>query len=505
MSAILRALAQGHTASAVLKMLAKSNPSLASKVNTALSIGYTAEKILSLLSKQTSESRSGVELSNSERIARNSQRAGDVAKKALMTSAAIGAGGLLAASMQGVQNQLPSSVPNIGPKPMSNAPVPAPAIPNSPSIGRPQALSPGLQAQKPPLAPPLKLPSQSLPPPPPSPSGMQGQGQAPLGKIPTQSQQPPSIDSPAIIREMGLEPKINNLLKAGNPPELVGQVLSQQLRPGEKKWLDDQIKAGKAAPLPDLVKDFVGKTSQNASQSPTVPQSVSEVGNQGIFAPKAQEARQAPVKGEEIITNDGRVGLLESERNGKALLKDDEGKLHQVSKKDYEPVPDDWKKITVDLSKVPESSKSAALAEFMPSPDKKNVFVKYWEGHKPVMYWYFKKDSGEFSDDVLERIQEGLDAPISSGVKFGGSWNQEDADSRGSANHKEIKSQAQSLEDVQSGRMIKGKRIENDPNKPLWFVRVPITFRHGMYEAVIDELKKAEKLFDEEQKRKSKI
>lgn len=451
MSAILRALAQGHTANAVLKMISKSNPALASKVSTALSIGYTAEKILSLLSKETSENQTGVELSNSERIARNSARAGDVAKKAVMTATAIGAGGLLAAGMQGVQGQLPPPVPNIGPRPMSNAPVRPTPTRNAPLSAPQQTLQPPPLPQTQPSA----VPSQSLPPQPPLQGKMPAQGQQPEGTLTTltQTQQPPSIDSVSIIREMGLDQKINNLLAQGKSPEQVSQEVVGSFNPKQRKLFTEKVQKGQIPPTFDaIIRDYASKS------------------------PKMEQPAQKPVKGDLVALPNGEIGELEHIKEKQALVKDDAGKLHKVKSTDLESLTNKYKDVHIDVSTVPESERSAPLYSIRTANDDRNLIVEFFPRNEVVAddeYEYIRKDGKPFDPALLQRLQEGVDIPVTSGFEWAGFWNADKGDSRGSTNHHEIKIQAQDKEAVE-----KGEEAEN-PSMPLWFVRKKSLFRHG--------------------------
>ena len=112
----------------------------------------------------------------------------------------------------------------IGPAPMSNAPVAAPPIQHT------TPASTGVAA----------------------------------AAVPTPQPQGPSVNSLQVINDMGLASKIDNLAQAGNTPEAIEAGLQSGLTAGQRKWLSDEIRAGQAKPLREMVQDYL--TAKPAQQ-----------------------------------------------------------------------------------------------------------------------------------------------------------------------------------------------------------------------------------------------
>jgi len=134
--------------------------------------------------------------------------------------------------------------------------------------------------------------------------------------------------------------------------------------------------------------------------------------------------------------------------------------------------------IVFDPSEVPENMKSAALAISLPLPDRSAILNMFHDGS---FYLYKRKDGKPIDESIVRRIIDGTDIPMTKGSTFMGGWDPEDADSRGSANYKELTKMAQNEED------------EDDPNKPLVFQKITDSFVHGYIKQFMELLREATK------------
>lgn len=408
MSGIFKALSQGYTASSILKMLTSSNPSLASKVKKAMIAGYTVDKIVNFLGNATSTGNSTRALSDSERIARNTQKAGNIVKGTALAAGALGVGAL-ARGMAGV-----------GPQVMANAPGQATPGGNIPQT-TPQPPQPVGQTQP---AQPLAQPSQSSLPQSPLPGNTPSQQQTPIQTPP--AQQPP-IDSIAILKEMGLDAKVNNLLNAGNPPETISSLIHQTLAPHQKKWLDKALKEGKAKTISEMVDDF----AQNPEARRAVSKQGIEAMNEEIqpqepssssIEPDSATLQEKPklAKGRLVASPSG-IGELESIRNKEALVKGESGKLHKVKVDDLieSPLPEkDLATLHDELIKGIEEetgedvSRMVNWAGYNPQTNKLSFLP-----HIGALYIY-----GNISPEDREFLTSTLNVRKTSGKNWIGAW-----------------------------------------------------------------------------------
>ncbi len=401
MTPVIQAAAQGYTAHQILNFLSQAYPKINPHIKKAAASGYTTNQILKFINQMMEEETFGEYVTPSEREGKHKEKIDSLGKMILGTGAtALGlnqfsqslpqlAQGLLGNAPQASQQgAIPPGSPmqaQVGPQPMANAPVAPPTLQQG-AISQTQQ---GLAPQQP-----QEVATANF-------------------QQPEFSPQQPPIDSASIIREMKLEPKINNLLKAGNPPEIVGATLDQQLRPGEKKWLDEQIKAGRAKPLPEMVNEYA-KTAQNAIGSSIEPQGMSEAKEVKMQRP------EKPVKGDLVATQHG-LGDLESMRDKQALIKDDSGKLHRVKSSDIieSPLP---KKDLADLydeiisgierETGEEVSRNVNWAGYDPESN-----ILAYRPHLGALYTY-----EDISPDDAQQLTSILNKRKSTGENFIGAW-----------------------------------------------------------------------------------
>lgn len=454
MSNLIPSIVGSYSAQEILRFIARVYPELGMKIRTAEGLGRSAEDILRYINRLNKGNFSPAKKSPSSNPYLEAQ---DLTKKVhpigkmVMGAAAAGLGAY------GISRGLPAIANSkVGRGILS-------AVGLSPSSSQqPDTTSaPSMQTSGP-----LDMPTQVQQPTQPEIQSVQPQ-------ITPQPQQPPTVDSEAIIREMGLEPKLNNFLSSGMRKEDIAPVVDRLLAPHQKKWLEAKIKSGEAKPLPELIDDYVNKPRSSMQTAPVGLQS------NKMQAAKldVQPASKKPLsKGEMVETPDGMIGELASVRDKEALIKDDSGKLHKVKSNDLESLVEKYKNVHIDTSKIPESERSAALYGVRTANQNKNLLIEFFPRNENVSdeeYEYIRKDGKPFDEELLTRLREGVDVPVTSGIEWAGFWNADKGDSRGSANHHDIVMKAQDKEAVENGEET------DDPSRTLWFVKKKSLFRHG--------------------------
>lgn len=284
MTPILRALALGYAAPQILEFVSRAFPSLTSKIKKAKSSGYSTEQILSILNQGFGGGSGEVGTEASIQNQRDVQR--EQAGKDLLK---LGAGSF---ATRALTSAIPEFVGSLkgALQPREMAPLEEIVQAGSPSPMPPNA---------PPLPPPLK-PEQLI-------QAVQGQEpnqKQPVIQSPKQNaQQPPTFDSGAILAELGLDEKINNLLSQGQTPERITQDIVGSLKPKQKKEFTEMVRSGRATHMLGMVRDYAEKNKANIAVKPQ--------------------------KGNLVATPSG-IGELESIRNKEGLVKDENGKLHKV-------------------------------------------------------------------------------------------------------------------------------------------------------------------------------
>lgn len=302
---IFKALALGYAPQQILQFLQSAYPSLSPRIKRARSAGYGFSDILNILNISMGGKPGDVRTEAQIQSDRDKSQ-GKITKSLL----ALGAGAL---GSSVIARGLPSIVQQdaLGEKEQQGASLP-------PISGIPQGGLQHEEASSQTLRPQLASQKQLL--------QDQPEIQTQSSVENTGSQPPPSIDSVSIIREMGLEPKINNLLKAGNSPQQISAAVVASLTPGQKKWFTEQVRLGKARDMLGMVTDYVssGRTAQNAPGSNIVTQDMSEPG----LGKETQPAK--PVKGDFVAAPGNIVGDIADIREKEALVRDENGKLHKV-------------------------------------------------------------------------------------------------------------------------------------------------------------------------------
>ncbi len=192
-----------------------------------------------------------------------------------------------------------------------------------------------------------------------------------------------------------------------------------------------------------------------------------------------EEKKNQPVKaftkGEYAITPDNEFGEIVA-TSPKSALVEVNGKVKSIPLDQLQAEPEMVKnaKIVIDPSMVPENTRSAALSFAMAPPSRKDIYISY--GLDGKFYKYSRKDGQPLDEEVVNKIKDGLEMPITTGETYLGSWNKDQADSRGAFAIKELVKNAQ-----RQGE-------EDDPSKPYTFEELPSIYIHGYIKEYLDAL-----------------
>lgn len=206
------------------------------------------------------------------------------------------------------------------------------------------------------------------------------------------------------------------------------------------------------------------------------------------YDPKPIEKPEQVEKGETVITDTG-VGTVKS-KSGRHFLVEENGKVKKIPLEELRAEPEAIKnaEIVIDPRNIPENMRSAALGMAIPMPDRSSIITMF--GPSKDFYVYRRKDGKALDDEIVQRIIEGVDTPMTKGDTFMGSWDPDVGDSRGSASYKELVKMAQKAGDP------------DDPSKPLIFEKIEDSFVHGFIGEFLDTLKEAGKQFGAKKKKK---
>lgn len=487
MTALLSALGAGVSSKKILDYLMRKSPELAPKISTALASGLSAEKILKWFSKDKNFGKLKSSMENEYPMQQNAnplvqaqnirnQNLGQDSASALQRHLPSIAGGLTAAvaapyatrAAQGVlARALPSSLTGIGSQSPSGI---SQAIQNvvNPDISSMVSPSGSPQEQN-------QLKSSSFQPP-----------VNPTIAQPEASNLPQvksNIATEILNKFPGVEAKINDMLASKNTPEAIAQYF-KQFNPNQTKKLEKEA----GVSIQEIISEYVAK-KQTEEPAHVEPQ------GQELDVPE-ETGEVEPVKietGHTVASPQG-IGEVKAIRNGKAIIEVD-GKKHQVNEDELETEPEEVKTSTLEFnpSSVPEELRSAPLNEVYLPHDRRHVTIKYNAGLKPIRYIYFRKDNQPIPTDYINKIVEGVQLPVTSGLNFWGAWDASKSDSRGSANYEELVSNSQ-----EEGE-------PDDSSKEYWMIKEEALYEHPYLEkAGKEELRRKEKEFNEAKKKRRK-
>jgi len=464
MNPIAQGLALGYSAQKLIGFLSKAFPSLTPKIRQAQRNGHTAEQVLGFLSKtMDNEVPKGV---SQQEVLKATDRNQEMLTKH----------GLAALGGSAATYALSRAIPRIAQGLLPGAGQPPPAAPNpNPVHGQPGAAPqtqqmPGVQNNQPnalPQQPPVNQVAGNIP-------------QAP------QPQQPKTNITQLFNKHNAIE-KIDDLIKSGNGAETVAAYF--------KKFFPQMVKDIEKE-TGGTVEDAIGRYAEEKQAAPQEQKMLESEGKKLDVPKETGEVKQEtkPISKNEIVASPQGVGEVREIRGDKALVEVD-GKLHKVDIEDLEGEPEEVKnsKFDFDLADVPEDLRSAPLNEVYTPSDRRHVTVKYNAGLKPVRYLYYRKDGRPLSEDYVNKIKEGTQLPVSSGMSFWGVWNADKSDSRGAANYEELVKNSQE------------EGTQDDPNKEYWFVKEEAVYEHPYMELKgKKELRELEKKFNEERKKRKK-
>lgn len=485
---ISSALGAGHSIKQILKYLSQHNPQMASQISSALNAGHTAEHVLNYISrheksigKLISEKQEKRPSENLYKTAQTSLHPSLVgaAKFAGATAATIGGGLALSRAIpQILQTGIGQNIPT------------GPTSPNQPNPQTPQSpISPqgNLGAQQNQGQP---ISTQSIFP-----------SQPPVaGNIPQQAQavQPEvkPINVSEIINKHGLAKHIEELSQNVKDPKAIAAILYNKFPKEMKKF---QEEAGK--PMEEAIAEYMQTNVKpldievTNEKAPIVNQEEVEASSVESESKELDVSQEAPkIEAGQTVASPQGVGEVKAIRNGKAIIEVN-GKKHQVDEDELESEPEEVRdaKFDFDPSTIPEDLRSAPLNEVYLPHDRRHITVKYNAGLKPIRYIYFRKDEKPLSTDYINKIVQGVQLPISSGLNFWGAWDASKSDSRGSANYHELVSNSQ-----EEGE-------PDDPTKEYWVIKEEAIYEHPYLEkAGKEELRRKEKEFNEAKKKPRK-
>jgi KTSC domain len=435
------AISAGFTIKQILNFLGDTFPELGNRMKDAHKAGKSADEILKYLSKvDKSQFKKYVGKSRPTKIypeessvnpyiaATQAQKNYDPTPESLKTAAKVG---LSAAGAYGVSKILPKAIqgiagliksPDIGPKPMSNAPV-QPQQASTPQISNTQ--------QTP------TLPQQS-----------------------SYNATPPSItpeNSISVIEQMGIGPQIQTLQSAGNTTEAISAAIGTTMKPHQRKWLDEQIKAGKSKPLADLITDYLGQSITQPETAPIAPES-RQTGEKQPEVIKEQP-KLKPQKGELVATPSGEVGELKDIKNTEGLVEED-GKLHKTKLSDLKAPGESEVEVVERLLEIPEIDKSGPLSYWTYDDQDNELFVMFHNGES---YKYL-----DVPEEIIDQLEKASVIPKGKGINKYGAWSPEQKPEFSPQAGKEIVSRGATLSNLIITHQKYKKPKKGEPPNPFY-------------------------------------
>lgn len=367
MNPFSKALEEGYSEDELLNFAMNAFPALKKKISGALKTGYSAKEIINFISNLLGKTQKEVKSSSNmtqQSVHAQQMRQDEMKQEQLLKTGASLAGGAVAG------RALQSAVPQI------SGLLSKRGLPKAPGQQAPKAIS--------------------------APTGQITQA------IPTNTTQATSVapaaanaavgpSSQDLIKQMGLDTKIDNLVQ-NNPPEVVSQAVKGILTPGQKTWLKSQTDQ----PIEEIVNEYI---TQNKPEE------------------KPQKMALLP---------DGEIGKVVDERQGITTLEAEDGKTSNFKTDDLLEDPDEIITAVKDILKIPEAARSAPIAWTSYSPESKKLYVMFHSG-KTVEY-------DDFSEEEFNDISQGKHSAKTTGGNIYGIWSPEDEEkSRGATFHNLIR------------------------------------------------------------------
>lgn len=237
-------------------------------------------------------------------------------------------------------------------------------------------------------------------------------------------------ESPDVLSQLGLSEQAQNMLQAGNAPELVaGYMQSYEMKTPEakemkRKYGDDlrriltenatKLKE-KITPQQAPVEPSISAVPGISSASPEVP--IEQPALEEEKPLPAAEAKKSFTKGDIVSTKNGDTGRVISSRQNKSIVEID-GKRKSLNNADLNKVEEQPAEIDVQLSEgfTPPSRKlkSAVVGGMTYNADTKELVVKFNNGS---VYLY-----EDVPMESYKQFSEGADACSTSGSNEFGCW-----------------------------------------------------------------------------------
>jgi hypothetical protein len=406
----LSALAAGYTAEQVFDLLQGAFPALSKKLRQAKNIGYDVKQIFSMLEGTDKKKLKELE----EKAARSPQYDDNPyiqgQKKTEQTSAAtslgnagkaLGTAALGAAGLYGASKLLPSLAggigslidqngkkSQIGPAPMSNAPVGVnpekkpedlQGIPETPEREQFRKKLEGLPDMPMMLNPSdISLPSK------------------------TESDFPHLIDA------------AQKSLSSGNTPE---QTYDRLKNSPFFRGLVDKFEKENGFSFLGRIKKLKQPDEQTTRDAEQIDENIEQPSSQLDETKQKVEKQIKPVKGDIVFDEkSGISGELKDIRNKEALI-DDNGKIKKVSVEDLRLPDEDVRETVSRLLEIPEIDRSSNIALWSYDPQDNELLVLYHNGSK---YKYL-----HVPEEIQQEIKNAGIVPKTEGQNIYGAWSQD--------------------------------------------------------------------------------
>ncbi len=411
---INQAIYMGYTAANIISFLSNKIPGLGNGVKSAKSQGYGDEDILKFLKNKIPSTNKKANEDYSNHLERYMSSSGlkskaekeetrnKFIKGALRTAGTALGAYQLYKNYSGIMSQLTGSTARQTPT-MPNSPMPNQST--NPQAG----FTPGQQIKQD-----LALPGQNQNATPTTPQ-----------PLPQSLAQTPQIDSESIIKQLGFEDFIKDLVKRGNMSEGVAGALHVNMTPEQKKWLKSQTEM----PIAEIVKDYLGKTETQEPQIPDQIQAPEAIQQSEITQPiekiqtppeeikPVQESKTQIAKGSTVITPEGDITEIEALPGKTAKVRID-GKSKIYDPEDLTPEPENKDEILEIyenlISKIPEEAKSSVLNWVGYDPERNLLQVKFHNGKS----YTYENIPTEFAD----KLKDAEFLAKTSGNNYYGAW-----------------------------------------------------------------------------------
>lgn len=320
---INQAMMSGFTASQILKFISSKMPNLKQGIQQAEQSGFDAEKILKFLSQKIPHSKEGADkqINANDRylssIGLKTKEEKEQSKNKFLSGALqVGAGAL---GTYALSRAIPAGVSAVSGllKPQSQS----------------QLSQGAIQGSQQPISPQNMAPSQP-PIPPASPAGMANSIPQPQGIPQAVNHQRDINKSVDIIKNLGQESSIKNMIEGGMTPKDIAGVLKVTMPKDKFKALEQQ-----EGGIEGIIEDMKQSLQTSEQTTPEVAHEP-EIEKEQLNEPETTIEPPKPIAKNSIVSSQHGIGEVKEIRNGKALV-EVEGKLHKVDEDELieSPIP----------------------------------------------------------------------------------------------------------------------------------------------------------------------